>query len=217
MSLENVITAAKKYYPELQVKFKDESSFMKVLATLLFFNKEFITKYSTTIGNTVYFPTKDYLKTKNIVNIITFLHELVHIEDAKRVGHILYSFLYLFPQILAVLAIPLFFFNWWVALILFIVLLAPLPAYFRMVFEKRAYFTSLYVAQRLGTRLKFNPLLEENKEIFLKQFKNSSYYFMWIFPNLDKEFDQAVKKIEKGERPFEDYIFNILDELCDHA
>lgn len=217
MSLENIIKAAEKYYPELQVKFKDESTLMKVLGKLLFFNKDFMTKYSTTIGNTVYFPNRDYLKNNNIINTITFLHELVHIEDAKRVGILMFSLLYLSPQIFAVLTIPLFFINWWLALILSVILMAPLPAFFRMFFEKRAYFTSLYVANKLSVKYKFNPLLDENKDMFLQQFKNSSYYFMWIFPNLDKEFDQAVEKIKEGKRPFEDYVFNILYELCEQA
>lgn len=217
MSLANVIQATKKYYPELKVEFKDESKFMKFLGALLFFNKEFMSNYSTTIGNTVYFPSRHFLTSKNIVNTITFLHELVHIEDAKRMGNFAFSFLYLFPQILIFITIPLFFFNWWLALILGLIVLAPLPAYFRMQFEKRAYFTSLYVAKKISNKLKFNPLLDENKELFLKQFKNSSYYFMWIFPNIDKEFDQAVAKIKNNERPFEDYIFNILDELCEQA
>ena len=60
MSLENVIQAAKKYYPELKVEFKDESKFMKFLGVLLFFNKEFMSNYSTTIGNTVYFPSRHF-------------------------------------------------------------------------------------------------------------------------------------------------------------
>lgn len=217
MSLQNIIPAAQKYYPELQVKFKDESTFMKILGTLLFFNKDFMTNYSTTIGNTIYFPSKSYLTSRNFVNTVTFLHELVHIEDSKRIGKVLFALLYLFPQILIFLTIPLFFFNWWVALILAVIVLAPLPAYFRMKFEKRAYFTSLYVANKLSVKYKFNPLLDENKDMFLQQFKNSSYYFMWIFPNLDKEFDQAVEKIKEGKRPFEDYVFNILDELCEQA
>jgi len=36
---------------------------------------------------------------------------------------------------------------------------------------------------------------------------------MWIFPGLKKDFNSALDKIEAGERPFEDPIFDILDDL----
>ena len=40
----------------VSIKYKDNSWFMKVLSKILFFNKKFMTRFTTTIGKTVYFP-----------------------------------------------------------------------------------------------------------------------------------------------------------------
>lgn len=82
-----------------------------------------------------------------------------------------------------------------------------------MYFEKRAYMTSLYSLNALGKRMNFDPKLDTQCQSFLGQFKDSAYYFMWPFSNLDKEFDDAVVKIKAGQRPFEDSVFDTLDEL----
>ena len=214
MSIDNVIESAKKYFPKLDIKYKDESKFMKLLGTILFFNKGFMTSYTTTINSTVYFPSRKFLKYRPISGAIILLHELVHIKDSNKLSAILFSFLYLFPQILSLFCIPLFFFAWKIALPLLILFLSPLPAYFRMIFEKRAYFASLYVLHKLSKTQKFDPRLEENKQFFLSQFKGTYYYFMWLFP-LSKDFDKALLKIKNDERPYEDNIFDAIDELIE--
>jgi len=65
----------------------------------------------------------------------------------------------------------------------------------------------------MGKKLNFDPTLDRQKEDFETQFKSSSYYFMWPFGNLNKQFDDALVKIRNNERPFEDPVFDILDEL----
>jgi hypothetical protein len=142
------------------------------------------------------------------------LHELVHIKDAYKVSKPVFGFLYLSPQILSLLLLPLLFiFSWKLILPLIIICALPIPSFFRMYYERRAYMTSLYCINALGNRMGFKPLLATQEQLFLQQFKDSSYYFMWPFSNLQKQFDDSVEKIKLGQRPFEDPVFDILDEL----
>jgi len=209
----NLVEYAKKYFPNIKIKYKNNSILMKLLSYILFFNKRFITKYTTTIGSTIYFPDERYVNSRPRSSIIILLHELVHIYDSKRFNPIVYNFLYLFPVSLLLVALPLFIFSWKIAIILTILSLTPLPSYFRMYFERRAYMASLYTIQKLSEKMHFNPYLDNAKNSFISEFKSSSYYFMWVFPNINDQFNEAVKKIQSGHRPYEDPIFDIIDDL----
>lgn len=217
MSFQELVTASQKYFPDLRIKYKDQSFFMKALGKLLFFNKKFMTSYTTTIGSTVYFPSQSFIKTRPISAEVVLMHELVHVKDSKKYGRRLFSFLYLSPQILFFLCLPLLLLSWKVAILLMMISLLPLPSFFRMFFEKRAYMASLYVLNALGKKLDFDPKLNSHCEDFSKQFKNSTYYFMWIFSGIDKVFKNATRNIEDGNKPFEDPVFDILDDLINSA
>jgi hypothetical protein len=212
-NLEQFTLSAQQYFPNLKIKYKDESLFMKILGSLLFFNKSFMATYTTTIGSTIYFPSKKFVEERYYSSILILLHELVHVQDGIKFNPIIFAMLYLSPQIFGLLSVPLFFISWKIALITLIVSILPLPSFFRMYFEKRAYFVSLYAMYAMIKNHKIDASLEENKKFYLSQFKNASYYFMWTFKNLDKEFSDAVLKIKSGEKPYSDPIFNIIDDL----
>lgn len=212
MAFQGLIDSAQKYFPDLQVKYKADSKFMQLIGKVLFFNKSFMTDYITTIGSTVYFPSQADVNANQTSSAITLLHELVHVYDAKGLSKPVFSILYLFPQILALLFFPLLLVSLKVALP-FLLFAAPIPAFFRMRFEKRAYFVSLYVTNALSKRFHFNPDLDNQKVTWENQFKGSYYYFMWPLGGLSKEFDDAVAKIKAGQRPYEDPVFDILDDL----
>lgn len=214
MAFQDLVTASQKYFPDLQIKYKDQSWFMRLLGTLLFFNKSFMTSYTTTIGSTVYYPTESFVKVRPVSAAVILLHELVHIKDAHKISKPLFGFLYLTPQVLTLLCIPLFFLSWKIALPLMLLCASPIPSYFRMYFEKRAYLTSLYAINALGARLNFSPMLKSQEQFFIDQFTGSGYYFMWPFgKGLQADFDAGVAKIQAGQRPFEDPVFDILDNL----
>jgi hypothetical protein len=214
MSFDNLVSAAQQYFPSLQIKYKNQDSFMKFLGTLLFFTPGFMTTYTTTIGDTTYFPSTTFVQQQQVSSAVILMHELVHMYDEKRLTKVLFGFLYLFPQILAVICLPLIFLvSWKIFLPLFILFALPLPAYFRMYFEKRAYLASLYVLQALGTRLHFSPTLKTQETFFVSQFGGSYYYFMWPFSNIQSDFDQAVVAIKAGQRPYQDLVFDMLDVL----
>jgi hypothetical protein len=217
MAFQDLVAAAQKRFPDLQIKYKDQSWFMKLLGTLLFFNKGFMTSFTTTIGSTIYFPNETFIKARPISAEVILLHELVHVKDGQKCTKPLFSFLYLSPQILTLLCIPLFLISWKLAVPLMLLFAAPIPSFFRMLFERRAYMASLYVMAALGKKMNFDPKLDGQSKFFSQQFKGSFYYFMWPFSGIDKKLNQAVVDIQAGKRPFEDPVFDILDELVTAA
>jgi hypothetical protein len=99
------------------VKFvsKDDSRVMKLIGLL---RPDFTKTYWTTVGNTIYYPTnvKDpYHKCHSD----TVKHELVHVEQYRKLSVPLFLFLYLFVPF------PVFF------------------SYFRWRFEREAYLTQI--------------------------------------------------------------------------
>jgi hypothetical protein len=213
LSFQELASAAQKHFPDLKIKYKNQSWLMKLLGILLFFNKDFMTSYTTTLGSSVYFPTEAFIKLRPVSSIIILLHELVHIKDAYKYSKPLFGFLYLSPQILLLLCIPLFLISWKLAIPLMLLFAAPIPSFFRMLYERRAYMASLYVMHALGKKLNFNSNLDNQSKNFALQFRTSAYYWMWPFTNIDKQLNQAVINIRAGGRPFEDPVFDILDEL----
>lgn len=172
-----------KFNDRLTIKFKNESSFMKLLGRILFFNKSFMTTFTTTIGNTIYFPNEDYINGSN-GGIVTVAHEYMHTQDNKRLGF-LYNILYLFPQILFLCCIPLLFLcGVWALLCL--VFLLPLPAYGRMKLELNGYTMTLFAINELYKQDEISLdrrtiLLSNRVDGINKQFTGSAYYFMWPF------------------------------------
>lgn len=171
----------------VKIKYKDSSKFMKFLSYLLFFNKSFMTNYTTTIGNTVYFPTQSKIdEAVNNSSLATLCHESQHIYDSKSYKAIWYYIAYLFPQILAPFMLFFAFISWYLALGLFILFLLPLPAPFRMIYERRGYIINMLIINQIQKEYGVNegirksillPYIEDVND----QFTSSAYYFMWPF------------------------------------
>lgn len=215
MAFQDLVEAAKKYFPGLQIKYKDESWMMRLISRLLIFNHEFMTEYTTTVGNTIYFPSRRFLKSHPISSSVVLLHELVHLHDQQRIGKIPFALTYLFPQILVPICLALFMIiSWKIMLPVALLCCLPMPAVFRMYWEKRAYLSSFYVLQTIGNRMKFNPHLKTQENMFLKYFHGADYYYMWPFHDIDKQFDRARENAVEGKRPFDDKVFDMLDNLA---
>jgi hypothetical protein len=213
---EQTIENAKKYFPKLEVKYKDENSLMKLIGYILFFNKTFMRFFFTTLGNTVYVPSRNFVETKQISALVSLLHEFVHVYDANRLTIPLFSFLYASPQILSLFCLPLFLISWKLALPLMILFLSPLPSYFRMYFEKRGYLVSMYVLHRISGKFNYKPFLRTQALFFISEFHNSDYYFMWNFKDINVAFEEAIVKIENNQHPYDDpKLFAILDKIID--
>lgn len=157
MSFSDLTQAAQQHFPKLQIKYKDQSLLMKLLSLLLFFDKGFLTEYTTVVGNTIYLPSCHFVRVRPISAAVLFLHELTHLYNGK----------------------------------------------------KKAYLSSLYVIWKLSQRLNFNPHLETEIEEFTKQLNRP-----WMSRTaLNERFQSVATKIKRGERPYQDPIFNIIDNL----
>ena len=102
----------RKDIPDFKIVYKDQSKFMKLLGFLVYpFNPQFMDMFTTTIGNTIYFPTATSY-TKSVASSLSILaHEYVHLYDSKP-RSLWFKLSYLFPQILVVLPLivtPLLF------------------------------------------------------------------------------------------------------------
>lgn len=209
MAFNDLVAKAQTYFPNLQVKYKDQSGFMKFLGKLLFFNPGFMTNYLTTIGDTVYMPSQQYVQSQPQNACDVFIHECTHMYDEKRIGFP-YQIGYTFPQILApFMWLLLFLLPWTVVLPLFIFFLLPLPAPWRTFFEKRAYFVQMYAGYTL---YQSDPDVEG--AAYASWFRNGSYYWMWIFEQ-DASFAQEAANIKAGKPSCasEPALFQMVNDL----
>lgn len=93
--------------PSFKVGFKDESRLMKLLGFLSApFNPEFMTRFTTTLGTSVYFPTREFYEKDVDHSFRTLTHEYVHLWDKRE--NKTFDLTYVFPQILALAAFTVF-------------------------------------------------------------------------------------------------------------
>jgi hypothetical protein len=155
MLFQELTNAAQKYFPKLQIRYKNRSKLMAFLG--FFLKKSFMTDYVTTVGNTIYFPNQHFPKCRPVSSIVLFLHEIVHMHSSK----------------------------------------------------KNAYLSSLYVIYKLSKQMNFVPHLDVHSTNFREEMHRP-----WInHSNLQQEFQLAIDKIQVSERPYQDPIFDMLDDL----
>jgi hypothetical protein len=193
---EKFVKSLQLYY-NFNIKYKNESFFMLVLSYILFFNKKFKTNYTTTIGNTIYFPNKEAVLDNEDLYAQILSHELIHIQQKESYGAILYSVLYLFPQILSILSVLAIFSPW---CLLFLLFLLPLPAPFRKDFEHSAMSMSLFAfylhLKTLDiTDENVNSTLDKMVNIKKSRFTGFQYWLMWPF---GVSFEKEITEIKSG-------------------
>lgn len=213
------IVALQKNAPKLTIEFKDESWFMNLCGNLAFFNSSFMTDYATTIGNTIYLPSRTWYAAQIESDLLQLIsHEYVHVRDAHSLSF-LYSLLYVFPiSLIPLLAVLFFVLPWPVVTILMFACLAPLPAPGRMYFESRGYKMSMFTTYALAKesqmsedRLKSG--LTEMVNYFNQEFTSFDYYLMWPFGIKDK-LTAAANSIDSGEIIQESVIYSeVADAL----
>jgi hypothetical protein len=169
---DRVVAAVAADVPGFEVGHKDESGFQRFLGRISFWNDYM--SFNTTMYPVVWFPDAAYVEEH--LPVRTLQHEWVHLKDAAtffgwlpflpaRVNAVLFNLAYLMPQPLALLALLAF---WWPPALAFLLLVAPVPAPFRMWAELRAYRRSL----------ELNP---GGLEGYVAYFLGPDYYFMWPF------------------------------------
>jgi hypothetical protein len=218
MAFTDLLTAAQTYFPSLQVKYKDQNLLMQIIGKILFFTPSFMTDYTTTIGNTLYAPSKSFFTLHPVSGAVVFMHETVHLYDQNRIGRLWFQLGYMFPQILVLPALLLFLVSWKLAIPLIILFALPIPfaSYWRMNLERRAYLSSIYTIYKLSQKLNFDPqYILAQRDAFVSYFINSSYYWMWpAIHHITSDFDQAIQAVQAGNRPYQDdQLFAMLDVL----
>lgn len=209
MDFEQILANIQKIYPDVNVKFKNQSTFMQILGKILFFNSSFMTEFVTTIGTTIYYPSQDWVNNNPYTASILLLHELTHIYDQKKDNSMVFSILYMLPQLLFILFIPLLFIIRWEFALIPLLLLAPIPAYFRMYYERRAYTISMYATYKLNC-------IQSLPSEYVQFLTGSEYYFAWPFASgLTTYFTNVQNQIVAGQRPSspEPAVFDLVDQI----
>ena len=211
--------------PGLKIKFKDESWFMKLLGKLAFFNKNFMTHFTTVIGKTIYLPTRAGLdNTEDLGPLVIVAHEYRHMVDF---GSWFKSFFvrtsYFAPQIFSPFMLLLLFLPviWAIsiplALVMFLAWLTPVPSPGRKYFEFKGYTTSLFALNEIYKENKWKEterkyLLEEQIAFMNEQFTGPAYYYMWPW-GVKKDFDIIIDKILKEELEKEDSFYTEMKDM----
>jgi len=177
MNLIDTIKEIQTEFPDFKMIPKSSSKLMKainVFLKIITFGlfKDFMVNFTTTIGNTVYTPDH-WAAWPEYSQVRILKHEKIHMQQSKKYGRILYSFLYLF---------------------------FPLPfllCYFRAKFEKEAYAETIRVAyEQFGDK----ALNEAFKQFIIKQFTGPSYLWMWPFPqSLENWYNSVVEKVKNDK------------------
>ncbi|MEL6589682.1 MAG: hypothetical protein AAFP02_10090 [Bacteroidota bacterium] len=181
------------------IRYKEEAWEMQILQALIgWFCPGFLSRFTTVIGRTIYFPNRAYIERNPEAAMRILAHEAVHLSDAAKISWPLFAVAYLFPQILAV---GVFSFPWlgpWA--LLFLLFLLPIPSPTRARYESRAYAIDL---------LTHHP--DVHHQILAHataQFEGWNYYKMYPFPEAAAEqIEYWAKNIESGE---EQALLNIL-------
>jgi len=190
------------------VRFKDESWLMRTIGKLLFFNKKFMTGYTSTFRSAVYFPSKQWFEAVGHRHAYKVLaHELVHIHDSNREGHVVFGLKYLLPQIAALTALLAIFWSPWFLLALILAL--PLPSAGRKRAEMRGYAMSMAV-----NFWRHGSVMQEQKDHIAVKFTGADYYYPWPFRKpVDAEIEGWLDRISSGAILDEEPMFKSVYEL----
>ena len=130
-----LIAELKIKYPDFDIKFKNEDKFMQTIGKVVgIFNRSFMTRFTTVLGYTVYFPSREWMEADWRKVFYVLAHESIHIANHAKspIKHVLG---YSFPQNLAPLALLsflAFIHPAFLTFLVFLLALGPWPAPFRV-------------------------------------------------------------------------------------
>lgn len=187
---------------------KSDSWFMKFLNFLMFWNDSFMTSYWTTIGRTVYVPTRAVSSNYGTEEWKKFYHRILNHEETHVAQGEAYTFpiffiLYLGPSFWKLPAIPvvwilcLFFTFWLPATIVtaVFVLLFPLTAglaYWRWYFEREAYLPEVLSKYRRSGRAYAQKRIDR-----ISNNLATDYFFTWPKGWMQKWFDKQLARADQ--------------------
>lgn len=185
--LDAVHAETANHIPGFVVVPKSESLLQRVIGKLMFFNRAYMERFTTTLYPKVYLGAGSVEQTDR-GQAALLAHEFVHLWDQKR-SRIGFPLKYLFPQVLALGALGAFWHLWCLA---FLLALLPIPAYWRMQYELRGY------AMNCAMQFWMNGYIDPDyKKFVVSQFTGWNYYRMWP-DTVDME--SRLKMVEKDIR-----------------
>lgn len=192
--------------PGFQLRWKEETWSQKVIGTLLqAFNPYYMVRYISTFYPVVYFPTKEGYESRPVASFMSLAHEYVHLRDTMK-HPFWFRLSYLLPQVLIlpllVLGVVLsLYIGWWATpfFVLANVCVLPLPAPWRVNWERRGYAMTLAVNYWLtGTIPPANVLLVK------LSFVGWGYYRMsWSEEQTNAWVQRTLAKIYSGQLELE--------------
>ncbi len=182
--------------------------FLYVAGFMWIWNTGFFKRFHTTIGNKVYIKRDSVLLQDWTGVYKTMRHEFIHILQ-RRKHWIFYDIAYLFPQVLAVFAIPsllaILFGLQWLWFLCSLVFLLPLPAYWRMKFEMEAYTQTILVSYEVH-----GFVSESMVSRIARNFTGPAYYFMWPLKGyVQRRLESIVDGVQRGriKTPYLNYFY----------
>jgi hypothetical protein len=176
MTVADLIRDIREEFPKFKIVQKEDSTFMKTLDVCLklitFWQmKTFMTRFTTTIGYTIYVPDT-WITRAEKPRLIILRHERVHMRQRKTRGWLLFNFAYLF----------------WI--------FPTVIAHGRMRLERTAYAESMRAkAEYYGIDVLSRPEIRDHT---ISHFTTAEYFWMWPWrKGLEKWYDETVAKIER--------------------
>lgn len=174
--LTELIADIRKEFPKFELYPKQHSLFMKLLNVLLLIitfgqMRSFMTRYTTTIGYTVYLPGR-WLEHSWQARAITLRHERVHLRQREIWGMLRFVLMYL------LLPVPVLRANW------------------RTRFEMEAFAESM----RARLEYYGSEALEgDYREELIGQFTGVNYFWMWTGRRRIERWYDEVRDIEMAQ------------------
>lgn len=175
---------------KVTIKYKNESRTMKLIGLIA--GREFMDNTTSTVGETIYYPSRSWVERDYSRAWECLCHELVHVFDYRNTTpRWLYLVKYLFPHwlVIGALLAPILWVWWPLA---FLVFLAPIPSPWRLQYEMRGYGMTMavwywYKGSGIPTALKAD---------IAKILTSSAYYWMsWSGTHVSNEVGKWSKAI----------------------
>ena len=173
--LDELVATIKARLPKFDVKYKDESLFQRFLGFIMFFNRAYMTQYTTTMFGKVYFISRAWVEANPKQAWKILAHEYVHLLDDDD-HPVMFTLSYAFPQISALgalAALGAFWTPWALVALVFLLALAPWGSKGRTKAEMRGYAMSMTV-----NYWRYGSISQGTKDHVMSSFWGPNYYYM---------------------------------------
>lgn len=179
--VSEAVAVVRRFHPGYKIAPKSKSLLHSIIGKFfgIFGNHSYTEDFWTTIGQTSAYPKPRQDEVFASTSWSVVCHEGQHVRDGARIGWLAFSTAYLFPQVLAGLALLSIFSSSW--FLLGLIALLPLPAIGRTILELRAYKVSVALDFWTWGDISGDAQDSYIEGWLVKEFCGSNYYWMWPF------------------------------------